>query len=97
MFTHVSPKERATSGLIRSFSSDEETGAWQNLPRALVAQSSPTLPEVQWQRVFVAVWLLGCLVATAAYTCNLVSIFTSITYPSRLRTLQKLADSDYRY
>ncbi|XP_063867358.1 uncharacterized protein LOC135104184 [Scylla paramamosain] len=69
---------------------------WQNMPRALVAQSIPILPELLWQRVFTAVWLLGCLVATSAYTCNLVSIFTSITYPSRLRTLQELADSDYR-
>ncbi|MPD06950.1 hypothetical protein E2C01_102788 [Portunus trituberculatus] len=66
------------------------------MPRALVAQSIPILPEWMWQRVFMAIWLLACFVATAAYTCNLVSIFTSITYPSRLRTLQDLADSDYR-
>ncbi|KAK8391236.1 hypothetical protein O3P69_017124 [Scylla paramamosain] len=84
--------ERATRG----HNTNVSLAAWQDLPRALVAQSIPNLPAVLWQRVFVAIWFLGCLVATAAYTCNLVSIFTSITYPGRLRTLQDLADSNYR-
>ncbi|MPC59630.1 Glutamate receptor [Portunus trituberculatus] len=70
---------------------------WLELYRGLANQSAPTLPRTPWQRMFVAVWLFCCLVITGAYTCNLVGIFTRPAYPSRLRSLQNLIDSDFRY
>lgn len=69
---------------------------WQSLPRGMVTQSISIVPEALWQRAFLAMWFLGCLVVTAAYTCDLVRIFTRITYANRLHTLQDLADSHYR-
>ncbi|XP_063866917.1 uncharacterized protein LOC135103981 [Scylla paramamosain] len=63
----------------------------------LVNQSAPALLLPLWKRVFLAVWLLCCLVVTAAYTCNLVGIFTRPAYPRRLYTLQELTDSTFRY
>lgn len=66
------------------------------LHRVLVCQGIPTLPQALWQRVFLAAWLFFCLVVTAAYTCNLVGIFTSPAYPRRLESLQQLADSHFR-
>lgn len=85
------------AGHQRNVIPNGEAAVWQDLLRSLVSQGIPTLPEAQWQRVFLCMWFLGCLVATAAYTCNLVSIFTTITYQRHLRTIQELADSHYRY
>uniref|UniRef100_A0A0P4WER3 Ionotropic glutamate receptor L-glutamate and glycine-binding domain-containing protein n=1 Tax=Scylla olivacea TaxID=85551 RepID=A0A0P4WER3_SCYOL len=70
---------------------------WLALYRGLVNQSTPALPRTPWQRMFVAVWLLCCLVVTCAYACNLVGIFTHPAYPRRLRSLQELIDSGFRY
>ncbi|XP_069186430.1 glutamate receptor ionotropic, delta-2-like [Procambarus clarkii] len=64
------------------------------LLRGLFAQSLPAHPRQQ--RMFISVWYLCCLVLGAAYTCNLIAIFTSPRYPQRIDTLQQLADSDYR-
>lgn len=63
----------------------------------MVAQSVPVVPEASWQRVFLAAWLISCLVVTAAYSCDLVRIFTRVTYPRRLHTLRDLTHSHYRY
>lgn len=69
---------------------------WLELHRVLVSQSAPDLPRALWQRVLLAVWLLCCMVIAAAYTCNLVGIFTHPSYPQRLASLQQLADSRFR-
>lgn len=63
----------------------------------MVAQSLPVVPRASWQRVFLAAWLISCLVVTAAYSCDLVRIFTRVTYPRRLHTLRDLTRSHYRY
>ncbi|XP_050734072.1 glutamate receptor ionotropic, kainate 4-like isoform X2 [Eriocheir sinensis] len=70
--------------------------SWLELYGAMVCQSAPVLPRALWQRVFLAVWLPCCLVVAAAYTCNLVGIFTTPAYPQRLASLQQLADSRIR-
>ena len=70
---------------------------FMELQRSLVNQSAPALLLPPWKRLFVTVWLLCCLVITAAYTCNLVGIFTRPAYPRRLRTLQELTGSSFRY
>ena len=50
----------------------------------MVAQTMPAVPGALWQRLFLAIWLLGCLVVTTAYTCDLVRVFTRVAYDSRL-------------
>ena len=74
-----------------------DASVWLQLHGCLVNHSVPTLPRAQWQRLFLAVWLFCCLVITAAYTCNLVSIITSPAYPRRINTLEELEDSSFRY
>ncbi|KAG7174267.1 Glutamate receptor-like 9 [Homarus americanus] len=69
---------------------------WLYLQRGMFSQSVPALPRALWQRIFLAIWYLYCLVVSAAYTCNLIAIFTSPAYPQRITTLQQLADSEYR-
>ncbi|KAG0719414.1 Ionotropic receptor 21a [Chionoecetes opilio] len=56
----------------------------------------PSLPRAPMERVFLAVWLLCCLVFSAAYTSNLVSILTRPGYSRRLHTLQELVESHHR-
>ncbi|KAG0729820.1 Glutamate receptor ionotropic, delta-1 [Chionoecetes opilio] len=70
--------------------------ASQALKGALVGQSMPSLPRAPMERVLLAVWLLCCLVFSAAYTSNLVGILTRPGYSRRLYTLQELVDSHHR-
>ncbi|KAG7174213.1 putative variant ionotropic glutamate receptor-like 1 [Homarus americanus] len=69
---------------------------WLYLQRGIFSQGVPALPRALWQRMFLAAWYLYCLVVSAAYTCNLIAIFTCPAYPQRITTLQQLADGDYR-
>ncbi|XP_071526338.1 glutamate receptor ionotropic, delta-2-like [Panulirus ornatus] len=69
---------------------------WLYLQRGMFSQSVPALPRALWQRMFLAVWYLYCLVVNIYYTSNLIAIFTSPANPQRIHTLQQLADSDYR-
>ncbi|KAK3879798.1 hypothetical protein Pcinc_015671 [Petrolisthes cinctipes] len=61
--------------------------------RAILGQSSPYLTE---PRLFAGLWLLICFVLTAAYTSNLVGVFTKPAFPPRLTTLSQLLNSEKR-
>ncbi|KAK3879797.1 hypothetical protein Pcinc_015670 [Petrolisthes cinctipes] len=61
--------------------------------RAILGQSSPYLTE---PRLFAGLWLLICFVLTAAYTSNLVGVFTKPAFPPRLTTLSQLLSSEKR-
>ncbi|XP_071517380.1 ionotropic receptor 21a-like [Panulirus ornatus] len=71
-------------------------GTWLYLQRGMFGQGVPALPRALWQRMFLAVWYLYCLLVSIYYTSNLVAIFTSPANPQRIHTLQQLADSGYR-
>ncbi|XP_063872982.1 glutamate receptor ionotropic, NMDA 3A-like [Scylla paramamosain] len=90
-------KERLRKRLgVPQPSQGSATSFWLVLQGSLVGQSVPGLPKALWQRTFVAVWLISCLVVTAAYSSNLVGILTSPAYYRHLHTLQELVESDYR-
>ncbi|KAK4317487.1 hypothetical protein Pmani_011433 [Petrolisthes manimaculis] len=61
--------------------------------RAILGQSSPCLTE---PRLFGGLWLLICFVLTAAYTSNLVGVFTKPAFPPQLTTLSQLLSSEIR-
>ncbi|XP_071552924.1 glutamate receptor ionotropic, delta-2-like [Panulirus ornatus] len=69
---------------------------WLYLQRGMFGQGVPTIPQAMWQRMFIGVWYLYCLLVSIYYTSNLIAIFTNPAYPQHIHTLQQLADSDYR-
>ncbi|XP_071521428.1 glutamate receptor ionotropic, NMDA 3B-like [Panulirus ornatus] len=49
-----------------------------------------------WQRVWLGLWWLACLILTAAYTCNLIAFLTVPVYTARPETVSQIATSDLR-
>ncbi|XP_071516607.1 ionotropic receptor 21a-like isoform X2 [Panulirus ornatus] len=87
MFMERVQRERFLGGVV---------AIWLYLQRGMFGQSVPALPRALWQRMFLAVWYLYCLLVSVYYTSNLIAIFTSPANPQRIHTLQQLADSGYR-
>lgn len=69
---------------------------WLELHRTLVCQSGSVFPRKLWNRVLLAVWLSYCLVISAAYTGNLVAIFTHPAFYRRIDSLDQFVDSSFR-
>ncbi|XP_063855481.1 uncharacterized protein LOC135097467 isoform X4 [Scylla paramamosain] len=63
---------------------------------ALVCQSRPW-PSSPHVRVFIATWLLFCLVATVSFVGNLTAFLTVPAYSTTLETLEDLVRSDFTW
>ncbi|XP_066964504.1 ionotropic receptor 21a-like [Macrobrachium rosenbergii] len=68
---------------------------WIYLVRLNFNQGLPTLPESQWQRVFIGFWVIYCFIITISYTANLIAFLTIPVFPKRIQTVQQLAESQY--
>ncbi|XP_064114947.1 glutamate receptor ionotropic, kainate glr-3-like [Macrobrachium nipponense] len=62
----------------------------------LLGEGAAGVPNSLSIRMFLAFWWLGAYIIVVCYTSNLIAILTMPVYPAKFRTIEQLADSDYR-
>ncbi|XP_042219287.1 glutamate receptor ionotropic, kainate 2-like [Homarus americanus] len=64
--------------------------------RGMVGQSVQRVPTWWVVRIFLGLWWFSAWVLDISYTSNLIAVLTVPTYPSRIHTIEQLANSGLR-